>query len=698
MERSSRSATAVIIFAVLCVVQLYVSPGVWAAPGLINYQGKLTNAAGAPITNPALAMKFRIYNAATVGIMEWGESQTVNVQAGQYSVVLGSGTLLPGSGSLDLTVFADDERYLEVEVNGEVLSPRQRITSVGYAFKAGIAEGAINGAITAPMISTSAVTTDKIANGAVIAKIKNEDGTGSGLDADLLDGSHASAFSAAAHTHDDRYYTKAQVDALTARIAALEAKLASLTVSGNDVIFNGVNVHVRNSMGNTATVNGTGNLIVGYNELRGSGDVRTGSHNIVVGQKHNYNSYGGLVAGGVNSITGPYASVSGGAGNTASGTASSVSGGDGNTAKNYAASVSGGRYNTASGNYSFVGGGGGGTAVEGNKAVAIYSAVLGGASNIAGDPALTDQSIGYQSSVSGGAYNIASGQRSFIGGGGGGTAAEGNKAFAHYSSILGGSYNIAGDPALANHTIGLISSVSGGAYNTASGNYSFIGGGGDGTAAGGNKAFANYSAVLGGAFNIAGDPALTSHLVGLQSCISGGYSGKAQGWGSSISGGNLNTVTTGGTGASISGGVNNTASGPFASISGGRNKTASADSSSAIGALGETWVQSLHITSDERLKENIVPIEGALEKVSNLRGVTFDWKRAGSSAGEAPKGRQIGLIAQEVEKVLPEVVASNGHKAVEYGNIVAVLVEAEKELKSQNEELKARIEALESKN
>ena len=683
MERGSRSTTAVIIFAVLCVVQLYISPGAWAAPGLINYQGKLTNAGGAPITNAAMPMKFRIYDAASAGTMEWGESQTVNVQAGQYSVVLGSGTLLAGSGSLDLTVFADDTRYLEVEVNGEVLTPRQRITSVGYAFKAGIAEGVINAAITTPMITTNAVTTDKIANGAVIAKIKNEDGAGSGLDADLLDGSHASAFAGAAavSTLQSQVATlQSQVTTLTTQVTQLTTLLAGVTRSSNNIYFDGVNVNIRNGSGITYNANGVGNLIVGYNELRGSGDVRTGSHNIVVGQKHNYSSYGGLVAGGQNSITQPYASVSGGAGNTASGSYASISGGGTNTASSSYASVSGGsannasgwaasisgggnntawgdygsisggQYNTARGNYSFVGGGGGGTAVEGNKAVAIYSAVLGGASNIAGDPALTDQSIGYQSSVSGGAYNIASGQRSFIGGGGGGTAAEGNNAFAHYSAILGGSYNKAGDLALANHTIGLISSISGGAYNTASGNYSSVSGGNTSAASG------PYSSVSGGVWNNAS--------------------------------GNC---------ASISGGYGNAAGGLDSSVCGGSGKTAPTDYSTAIGNLGETWVQKLHITSDERLKENIVPIKGALEKISNLRGVTFDWKAAGGSAAEVPTGRQIGLIAQEVEKVLPEVVASNGHKSVEYANIVAVLVEAEKELKSQNEELKARIDALESR-
>ena len=64
------------------------------------------------------------------------------------------------------------------------------------------------------------------------------------------------------------------------------------------------------------------------------------------------------------------------------------------------------------------------------------------------------------------------------------------------------------------------------------------------------------------------------------------------------------------------------------------------------------------------------------------------------------EGKQVGLIAQEVEQVLPKIVSANsynGQKSVKYANIVAVLIEAVKELKAQNDGLRARIEALEIK-
>lgn len=150
-----------------------------------------------------------------------------------------------------------------------------------------------------------------------------------------------------------------QLETQLAQVTALLANVTRGTVQGQDTIrFSGVNVQIVDGSGNTSrTVNGLGNLILGHNELRGSGDVRTGSHNIVVGSYHNYSSYGGLVAGYRNTISGSYASVSGGSYNAASASNASVSGGTSNIASGLLSSVSGGMYNTADGNYSSVSGG-----------------------------------------------------------------------------------------------------------------------------------------------------------------------------------------------------------------------------------------------------------------------------------------------------------------------------------------------------
>jgi len=151
---------------------------------------------------------------------------------------------------------------------------------------------------------------------------------------------------------------------LEMRIAQLEALLANVTrgmVDGQDTIrFSNMNVQIVNGSENTSgTVNGRGNLIVGYNELRSLPyvDDRSGSHNIVVGSYQNYSSAGGLVAGSWNTISAPYTSISGGSGNVSSDVYASVSGGAGNTASGGWASVSGGVGNEASYYYASVSGG-----------------------------------------------------------------------------------------------------------------------------------------------------------------------------------------------------------------------------------------------------------------------------------------------------------------------------------------------------
>ena len=88
--------------------------------------------------------------------------------------------------------------------------------------------------------------------------------------------------------------------------------------------------------------------------------------------------------------------------------------------------------------------------------------------------------------------------------------------------------------------------------------------------------------------------------------------------------------------------------------------------------------------SDIRKKENIITINDGLSIVEQLRGVRFDWKEGFQSETATDKGkRQIGLIAQELEEILPELVSTDAHgfKSISYPNISAVLVEAIKDLK-----------------
>jgi hypothetical protein len=93
------------------------------------------------------------------------------------------------------------------------------------------------------------------------------------------------------------------------------------------------------------------------------------------------------------------------------------------------------------------------------------------------------------------------------------------------------------------------------------------------------------------------------------------------------------------------------------------------------------WVASGDVTaySDARLKDNVQTINGALDKVLSMRGVTFD------KGGQ----RGTGVIAQEMQEVMPEVVMQNDeYLSVAYGNLVGVLIEAVKELCAEVEEIK----------
>ena len=101
-----------------------------------------------------------------------------------------------------------------------------------------------------------------------------------------------------------------------------------------------------------------------------------------------------------------------------------------------------------------------------------------------------------------------------------------------------------------------------------------------------------------------------------------------------------------------------------------------------------------YYSSDARLKNNITEIDNALLKVTKIRGVTFDWNDDYMS--KQPKDdyfnrkHDVGVIAQEIEKVLPEAVATrdDGIKAVRYEKLVPLLIEAIKDLKKEIDDLK----------
>jgi hypothetical protein len=152
------------------------------------------------------------------------------------------------------------------------------------------------------------------------------------------------------------------------------------------VVFSGLNVQVVNGEGTTASANGEGNLVLGYGENAGKHE-QTGSHDLVLGDEQAFTSYGGILAGHLNSITAPFASITGGEQNTASGEGSWDGGGQRNLASGFESSVGGGQLNQA-GFLSSVSGGAQNRAITGgsswvggglkNSATGAFSSIFGG--------------------------------------------------------------------------------------------------------------------------------------------------------------------------------------------------------------------------------------------------------------------------------------------------------------------------------
>lgn len=164
--------------------------------------------------------------------------------------------------------------------------------------------------------------------------------------------------------------------------------------------FAAINVQIVNGTGSEATLNGMGNLVVGYDENPGA---QTGSHNLLVGGSNAYTSYGGIDGGLGNRISGSYASALGGNNSVASGYASTITGGSFNVASANFAAISGGCSNVAGASAPVVN-----AFCTNTSRTGDYASILGGVGN---------QARALDSAASGGAFNLASANESSILGG-----------------------------------------------------------------------------------------------------------------------------------------------------------------------------------------------------------------------------------------------------------------------------------------
>ena len=124
---------------------------------------------------------------------------------------------------------------------------------------------------------------------------------------------------------------------------------------------------------------------------------------------------------------------------------------------------------------------------------------------------------------------------------------------------------------------------------------------------------------------------------------------------------------------------------------GRNNPSVRLDVNGAVNCTGGTC------SSDIRWKKDIQPLENALDKLDQLRGVSYNWRKADFPDRDFEDKPQIGMIAQEVEKVYPDLVHTDdeGYKSLDYMSFTAVLLEAVKSLKAENEMLKSKIIVIE---
>jgi hypothetical protein len=371
---------------------------------------------------------------------------------------------------------------------------------------------------------------------------------------------------------------------------------------------------------------------------------------------------------------GAYATVCGGNGNIAGGQGSVICGGENNEAQGDYSVISGGQWTDAVGNFSVIGGG-----------YACYNS--GNYGTVAGGQSCRAEAD--QAAVCGGGYNWSTSSGAFIGGG------NSNRATDTYSAITGGRGNYAN---------GWCSITAGGEYNTTDTSWTTIGGGRN------NTVSAECGTIAGGCFIV---------VDGSYGAIGGGSNNIASGIASAIPGG-MDNLAEGDYTVAMGRQAQAVHDGSFVWADGsGSDYTTTSDNQFLIRAQGGVGIgtnnpqhqldvaggmgcMSLHEASDVRLKSNITTISDALDKVSQIRGVEFEWNQNAETLGAAIGQEQLGVVAQEVESILPQLVttSNDGYKSVDYTKLIAVLVEAVKELQAENkalrEELTGRIEKIET--
>ena len=566
-----------------------------AFPAAIHQQGRLID--GTNLVNGAATIVYRLYAAPEGGAALAGDTNDVTVVDGLYAADL---DLEPAAWAAVLTNAA---LYLETEIDGTPLAPRERVGASAYAW---LAAGVTNGAIGELQLANEAVTEDKLGTGAVTEK---KLGTGA-VTEDAID---TGAVTGAKLGGDAVNSGKILDGSITANDVATNAFWrtdGNTAVGGgkfigttdgtsfeircvNEAVFRADNLSlvagttIRMGRSNTVDFAPGGVLAGGYlNRIEGNNynvTLSGGTRNVIeyeaqnavlaggYGNRIGTNAFDATLSGGVENEIGVFAEgavIAGGQDNVASSTNGAIGGGANNEVAGIAGVVAGGM---------------------GNRALAIHSAIGGGSGNVATNHAA-------RSVIGGGSGNFAGGGGAVVAGG------DNNQATAINATVGGGNGNVAS---------AIIATVGGGIENlaaaescTVAGGANNFAGGGSGWAAvgggSGNLATGTYATVAGGSGNVAqragfvggGDNNLiyagTEYAV-----IGGGEDNLIRGSASydTIGGGVGNDIA--GSYNTIAGGVSNVLMAPFGSIGGG-NKNSSQGNYGTIAGGGNNFVDALY--------------------------------------------------------------------------------------------------------
>jgi hypothetical protein len=706
--------TGMALLIVLCSVSFA------QVPQLINYQGKLTNASGAPV-NDTVQMVFTIYADSNGITSKWSETQTgVKVDKGVFNVLLGSVNPIPDS------VFNGNVRYLGVKVGGDPeITPRKPMVSVAYAYNADLLDGqhASDFLSSANDYGRSGVASDLYEGTTKLTdKYVNEGQTNSITSGMIQDNTIVRAdvapnFKAPFSDTADYARTGAMDGDWTFRITdtadttLMTGGAWGIARYGNVLYGNKDSTHV--NLGVACTTGTDGSDFSHCTVGGGLGNTASGGYATISGGWCNTaNNGSATVGGGHHNVAGNgTATVGGGAYNTATGWAASIGGGESNNASGSDATLGGGESNTASGDHAMVGGG------FTNTASALYATVSGGSNNIASDTNAT---------VGGGYSNTASDGYATIGGGWRNTASNGSATVGggELNNASGVGATIAGGG--ANTVRGSWATILGGYGNTVDANYSFAAGRDVSIASG-----ADYTFAFGRNFTTSAASAVifydsyTPIKVGIGTTsptttlhVQGDAIVKSTGGSVSLSGGDGCLEIWGTDGAYIDlkdsesddydfritqiGGTNNLG------LLGGNVGIGTTSPTEKLDVFGTARVRSmstgtgtdvvvdangvlLRKSSSIRYKKNIRELDSNPDQILQLNPVRFDWKTTGEV--------DIGLIAEEVEKAVPDLVIYDKEgkpDAVKYDKIAVYLLELVKAQQEQIDALKAKLEKLES--